>query len=53
MKDSPEPALIAVYDRLIAAVRVLRRRGVGDFGATLSGSGQVNTIVPEGVVRCR
>jgi putative ABC transport system permease protein len=45
-----EPALIAVYDRLIAAVGVLP--GVAAASPLsvppLSGSGQVNTIVPAG-----
>jgi predicted permease len=50
-----EPALIAIYDRLIAAVRVLPGVAAASpiSAPPLSGSGQVNTVVPEGGVRPR
>jgi predicted permease len=50
-----EPALIAVYDRLIAAVRVLPGVAAASLISVppLSGSGQVNGIVPEGSTRPR
>jgi putative ABC transport system permease protein len=50
-----EPALIAVYDQLIAAARALP--GVATASSIsmrpLSGAGQVNTIAPEGATRPR
>jgi putative ABC transport system permease protein len=50
-----EPALIAVYDRLVAAVRMSPGvAAVSPISAPpLSGSGQVNTVVPEGGARPR
>ncbi|HMD35334.1 MAG TPA: ABC transporter permease [Vicinamibacterales bacterium] len=50
-----EPALIAVYDRLIAAVRVSPGVAAASpiSAPPLGGSGQVNTVVPEGGARPR